>query len=293
MESQNNEIPDVYAAKPLQQESVYPNLGQSWGLFGIFLAISLVMGGAIGVLTVILNLLNLPLDGELMAWIQLASYITIFAILFIFAWFYAKGIRAQPVTVSRKDAPAWVFFVLVFAVPAMSVLISAIIELIPVPDFLKVFEESIKNMIQPSVPAFIMAVIAAPVCEEILCRGIILEGLLRNGHSSRSAILWSAFIFAALHLNPWQGVAAMAIGCLAGWLYVETRSLLPCIFIHFLNNGIAFTGLLAVGVEAEISDIAGDYYIDVLAVSVGVLLACLYIFYRKFNSCRACNSNYI
>ena len=281
MESQHSETFDINTAKTLQQAPAYPNLGQSWGLFGVFFAASVAIGGPIAVLTFVLNAMQLPLGAQLTAWINLASYIMTFAVIFLFAWFYAKGVGAQPVTVSRKPAPPWIYSVLIFAAPAMTVLVSATIELIPVPDFLKVFEETIKNMVQPSVPAFIMAVIAAPVCEEILCRGIILEGLLRNGHSSRNAILWSAFIFAALHMNPWQGVAAMAIGCLAGWLYVETRSLLPCIFIHFLNNGIAFAGLLALGVDAEISELSGDYYTDVLVAAACVLLACLYIFYRK------------
>jgi membrane protease YdiL (CAAX protease family) len=31
-------------------------------------------------------------------------------------------------------------------------------------------------------------------------------------------------------------LSAFAIGCLLGWIYFKTRTILPCIFIHFVNN---------------------------------------------------------
>ena len=36
-------------------------------------------------------------------------------------------------------------------------------------------------------------------------------------------------LFAIAHGNPWQGSLALPLGVLLGWLYLRTRSLLPCI----------------------------------------------------------------
>ena len=79
--------------------------------------------------------------------------------------------------------------------------------------------------------------IVAPVTEEFLFRGIILRGFL-GAYSARNAILLSAFLFAAFHLNPWQGIGAFLLGLLFGWWYVRTRSLLPCLVGHALFNAI-------------------------------------------------------
>ena len=94
--------------------------------------------------------------------------------------------------------------------------------------------------------------IMAPLCEEWLCRGVILRGLLNYEHKSpetdevRSrgmspalAIVISAIFFAAIHGNIWQGVTAFAIGCLFGYVYYRTGSLKLTLLMHCVNNTIA------------------------------------------------------
>src|SRR5690606_30966839 len=83
-------------------------------------------------------------------------------------------------------------------------------------------------------------VIAAPILEEVIMRGIILDGLLKRYSPVRS-ILFSSFLFGLLHLNPWQMVSAMVIGIFAGWVYYRTRSLALPILIHATNNLSAFS----------------------------------------------------
>ena len=81
--------------------------------------------------------------------------------------------------------------------------------------------------------------LVAPIVEELLFRGVILDGLLKN-YSPTKAILWSAVIFGVAHLNPYQFISAFIIGILMGWVYWRTGSLLLCIIIHFINNSFAF-----------------------------------------------------
>lgn len=82
-------------------------------------------------------------------------------------------------------------------------------------------------------------VVVAPVTEELLFRGLILHGFLSR-YRVRAALLTSALLFGLFHLNPWQFVHTAAIGLLFAWWFLRTRSLIPCIFGHALNNGQVF-----------------------------------------------------
>lgn len=82
-------------------------------------------------------------------------------------------------------------------------------------------------------------VVVAPVTEELLFRGLILRGLLGR-YNSWVALLISAGLFAAMHMNPWQLIPTFALGVLFGWFYLRTGSLVPCIAGHALNNFMAY-----------------------------------------------------
>ena len=91
------------------------------------------------------------------------------------------------------------------------------------------------------------------ICEELAFRGFILSGLeYRRG--TRSAILLSALMFGFLHvlLSLFQQLFnATLLGIVLGLLAVRSRSLLPGILFHFLNNALAVTqGHWVHGLEA-------------------------------------------
>ncbi|MBU4011625.1 MAG: CPBP family intramembrane metalloprotease, partial [Proteobacteria bacterium] len=77
-------------------------------------------------------------------------------------------------------------------------------------DILKLFGNPLNS--------FIFVVITAPIIEEILFRGIILEGFLSR-YSPRKAILISAFIFSIVHLNPLHFFDIILVGIILGYLY--------------------------------------------------------------------------
>jgi membrane protease YdiL (CAAX protease family) len=93
------------------------------------------------------------------------------------------------------------------------------------------------------VAAPLLLIVIAPVTEELICRGLILRGLLARFSPSR-AIIVSASLFALLHLNPWQIPTALGIGLVFGWVCYRTGSLLLCVLGHALFNSIS---LLAPG----------------------------------------------
>lgn len=85
--------------------------------------------------------------------------------------------------------------------------------------------------------SFVLVVVVAPLTEELLFRGLILRGFLSR-YTMRKAVLASAILFGIFHLNPWQFLGAAIMGVLFAWLFVRTRSLLPCFFGHALNNAL-------------------------------------------------------
>ena len=87
---------------------------------------------------------------------------------------------------------------------------------------------------------FYSMVIQAPLFKEVLFRGVILGGLLARRTPAR-AIVWSAALFAIIHINPWQFPAAFLLGIVFAWFVVRTGSLLPAIVGHALNNFLIVT----------------------------------------------------
>jgi glutamate-5-semialdehyde dehydrogenase len=84
-----------------------------------------------------------------------------------------------------------------------------------------------------------LAVIIAPVIEEVVFRGIILRGLLGRWRPGL-AIFTSAALFALMHFNPAQAPIALIVGLVLGWVFFRTRSIGLCILGHALNNASAY-----------------------------------------------------
>ena len=112
---------------------------------------------------------------------------------------------------------------------------------------------------------FICVSIFAPFFEELLCRGMILRGLLNykkedgtNGIRPVWAIVISAAVFAAIHGNIWQALPAFVIGCVMGLVYYKTGSLKLTMLMHFVNNTLA----LVMSHIDSLSDY--DYWIEIM-----------------------------
>ncbi|MBU3106040.1 CPBP family intramembrane glutamic endopeptidase [Clostridium gasigenes] len=82
---------------------------------------------------------------------------------------------------------------------------------------------------------FVQTVIIAPVFEETIYRGIILNGMLKK-YSPKKAIIVSSLIFGLIHLNLPQGLNAFVLGLIIATVYYYTRSLYICMIMHAANN---------------------------------------------------------
>lgn len=102
------------------------------------------------------------------------------------------------------------------------------------------FGDVIRDVLGSSgvLPAVLASCIAAPIVEEMLCRGVMLRGLMVRRGVGR-AIVDSAVLFAVMHLNPWQGAIALPLGLAYAWLTLRTGSVLTSMLAHAIHNTMA------------------------------------------------------
>jgi len=85
---------------------------------------------------------------------------------------------------------------------------------------------------------FFAIMIAAPVVEELLFRGL-LQNALAKYVPSWGAILLSSLLFALVHLQLYAIPALMSLSIAFGYLYHRTGSLRTNIILHMANNVFA------------------------------------------------------
>lgn len=128
------------------------------------------------------------------------------------------------------------------------------------------------NSLLASPMGFVSLVFIAPISEEIVFRGAILNAF--NTKTNKwLAIFISALLFALVHFNPAQILHAFIMGLMLGWVYFETKSVVPCMLIHIINNGTAF---IIIKYYAEISVTT----IPVLIISAVILIMSLWGIYK-------------
>jgi uncharacterized protein len=85
----------------------------------------------------------------------------------------------------------------------------------------------------------LMIAILPALGEELLFRGILQKLLHQWFRNVHWAVLVSAVIFSALHLQFYGFLPRTILGIMFGYLFVITKSLWVPILVHFLNNGAA------------------------------------------------------
>jgi uncharacterized protein len=171
-------------------------------------------------------------------------------------------------------------FVLIMS---FNVVIDPLVSLIPTPDFLT---ETFSGLVNYPVVLFFSIALAAPVLEEILFRGIILDGFLKN-YTPFKSILVSALLFGIIHMNFQQGIGAVFMGIVVGFLYWRTRSILFCIAVHGLNNLFASVSMLFM-TEEEMSMSFQEYlgndsqYYSVYAGCIILSIGCGWFLWTRY-----------
>lgn len=111
----------------------------------------------------------------------------------------------------------------------------------PPMEYLKALEALQPHGAAEKAVMFVLGAVLPAVCEEALCRGLILRAAQRT-LGPRAAALLAGFLFAVLHVDPYRFLNTLVIGCLLGLCAVRAGSLLASVLMHLANNALAFLG---------------------------------------------------
>lgn len=146
--------------------------------------------------------------------------------------------------------------------------------------FLPNWLEGTFDQLQSSWAGILCVALLGPVVEELFFRGAILKALLRK-YRPWVAIVVSGLVFGLIHVNPAQVAFACLAGILLGWLYWRTRSLIPCMVVHVLNNGFSVWLTLSYPEADSLPDVmGGSVYWACLAVAACVFAVALVRLHR-------------
>jgi membrane protease YdiL (CAAX protease family) len=122
---------------------------------------------------------------------------------------------------------------------------------IALPEFIRKLIDPIRQMMDQMVKVlihsdttpeflYVVVVVALVPCivEEFLFRGLIQKSFDRAMSPLTSAVL-TGTIFGLFHLNPFEAVPLIGIGCFLGLLRYRSASIVLPVLMHFLNNLLA------------------------------------------------------
>ncbi|MEJ7644985.1 MAG: type II CAAX endopeptidase family protein [Chryseolinea sp.] len=258
----------------------YPNSKQAWSLIGVF------------ILTLIL-FVPIYLFADKIAGKELSTLI--YYLLTMGSLFWIAHIKRKTYTNASEynfefSSPAIIALTSITTIAIQIGLIYPIVSSLPMPEFVKkIFLELSERQ---GLFSFLAIVIAAPILEELVFRGIILDGFLKK-YSPVKSILLSSIIFGVFHLNPWQFITALITGIFSGWVYYKTKKITTSILIHFTNNLLAFVFMYFMDPKRMLDQTITTFYggvLNTLAITLGAILVgaiCLYYLREIFQTERA------
>jgi sodium transport system permease protein len=150
--------------------------------------------------------------------------------------------KLKPKEVCRFKAPklkevALVPFIAISASVIVILIMQVINMLFPFPEHYleqmsKMFEMTDNIWMQLAVIALLPG-----FCEEVLFRGFLIR--FYEGYGKKAAVIISALLFAAFHLDPFRMLPTFLLGLLLGYLTLRSGSILNSMLSHFINNAFA------------------------------------------------------
>ena len=240
--------PAPVPAGPLRRP--FPGIGDLFAMLGIVFGVQVVAGI---VLTAVLSLLGWELgrlDPARQGFFTALAYVLSMLPAYLLVLWY-RHMRGGSGPIGRFAVRglnpvllAWAFLLML----AAGVVCEPLLAWLPAPADLDYGR---------GVWAFATLVVAAPVLEELLCRGLVL-GALRSRFGVVAAWLLSSLFFGVLHLQPMLVVNAFVIGLILGYIYLVTDSLWASMVLHALNNAIAYLMLATGRGDLLLSDLIGS-----------------------------------
>lgn len=265
----------------LPRRPAFPNIVDYLVFFGIFFVAQFI-GAAVGWLVTGLpdtTLLTSP-DETVLAAAQLvaarfnALSFFIAMSLTLGGFLFYRRRRGGPRIIARFSVrgldPALLLWGLLLIV-ATSVVLEPLLNVLP----------EIPNVYGRGFWALLTLVVMAPLFEEVIFRGVVLEST-RARYGVPAAWLISALVFGIAHVHPAVAVNALVMGLVLGFIYIRSDSLWATVILHAINNGFAYV-LLMMGLQnGMLIDLIGNrtLYTVIYILALAVFAASGYMVYR-------------
>ncbi len=110
--------------------------------------------------------------------------------------------------------------------------------LVPVPkEFLEQLRRALVDNNRGLVVNLALFALTPAICEEVFFRGVVLRGLGTRLSPAAAALVTGA-LFGLFHLDLYRLLPSAVLGVLLSFIAQSSRSLVPAMFAHFLNNAI-------------------------------------------------------
>lgn len=96
---------------------------------------------------------------------------------------------------------------------------------------------SASNPLWLNILVYLYICIIGPILEELMFRGVLLDGLTKYGNAF--GIAATALLFGLMHQNYLQCIPAIGIGIAFAYMDVKCGSIVPSIIVHILNNSMS------------------------------------------------------
>lgn len=126
---------------------------------------------------------------------------------------------------------------------------------------------------------FLLTAILPGICEEILHRGVMLNGA-KKVVNTKFCLIISSLLFGLTHLNINQFFYAAILGYLMGYINLVCNSIYPSMIIHFINNFLSVYFTYGVALDLPFvkfvtfleSFFTSNLLLFIVATLVGVLI---------------------
>lgn len=136
----------------------------------------------------------------------------------------------------------------------------------------------------------IMIALIPGIGEELLFRGVILKIFRRWTNNVHLAVIISAILFSALHMQFYGFLPRMVLGLLLGYVFVYTGSLWVPILIHFINNASAIIFVYASGsseiLTSDIESFGSTNSVAVAMISLLIVTAIILYLRKDYNEAK-------
>lgn len=138
-----------------------------------------------------------------------------------------------------------------------------------------------------SIYGIVGIVIIAPLFEELIMRGIILDGLLKNNGWVKSIII-TTIIFILIHFDLFKTPGLVFSGLFLGWIYYKTKNLILTVAFHLIYNLINTIHPILVTNDFRNYKYFGEYTNLIIIISLMIFLVSIYLLKRVLERVRSC-----